>query len=218
MRVLVTSGASSTAELIAKGLSGAHEVHSTEMPGKSAGTSIVGCELGHDEETDRLCDGVETVVIVCEPGDLPETEVVDFHSRRLYNLLTAAANQGVKHVVLISSLRLFESVPDEYEIDEHWAPSLTPEPDSLKYHVAEFVCREFERARTFPVTCLRLGEIVCEIPGENEVTEAAVVQTVLAAINKRPGLWSVFHVVSEGTRFITGRVEKALEVTPRGDQ
>ena len=216
MNILITSGMSETARLLAEGLRFAHTLRLTDEPEKSNG-EVVACELGDDESTDQLCDGIETIVLVCEPGDLSDSEVIDAHSRKVYNLLTAASESEVGHVIFVSSLKLFDDTPSQYEIDEQWAPSVTTDPDVLRYHVAEFVCREFARNHSFPVTCLRFGDVVDGEVGEDQVSAEAMVGAVSAALDRRPAGWSVFHIVSEGTRFVTRRVEERLEFQPRGD-
>ena len=216
MNVLITSSASEMGQLISGALASDHTICLTDGPGES-GPNTIACDLGHDEETDRLCDGIDTIVLVCEPEGLSDSEVIDHHSRKVYNLLTAAIESSVDHVVLVSSLRLFDAANPDHEIDEQWAPPVTPEPDILRFHVAEFVCREFARANRFPITCLRFGEVAQADAGDNQVTKEAVCKAVSAAIDhRRPG-WSVYHVVSAGTHFLTRRVEEALEIQPRGD-
>jgi nucleoside-diphosphate-sugar epimerase len=215
MNVLITSGASEVSQLIAGALGADHDVRVTELPDRS-GPGMVACDLGHEEETGQLCDGIDAIVLVCEAEGLSDSETVDFHSRKMYNLLSAASEGSVKRVVLLSSLRLFEAASPEFEIDEQWAPSVTPDPDILRYHIAEFVCREFARAHQLGVTCLRVGDRVNHDPSDDQVLDSALVEAVSAGIQRTEPGWSVFHVVSSGTRFVTERIEKVLNVSPRG--
>lgn len=217
MNVLITSAGSRLGRLIAEGLGDSHTIRLMDDPGRAKGTNVTACDLGHDEATDQLCEEIDTIVHVCEPEGLSESEVVDYHSRKTYNLLTAATDAGVGHVVFVSSLRLFDGSGPEYEIDERWAPSVTTDPESLRHHIGEFVCREFARANRFPVTCLRFGEVVAGDDNRDDaVTESALTKAVAAAVDKRPPGWSVFHVVSAGTRFLTGKVEEGLGIQLQG--
>ena len=160
MNVLITSAGSRLGRLIAEGLGDSHTLRLTDDPGRASDSNVISCELGHDEVTDQLCKGIDTIVHVCEPEGLSESVIVDYHSRKTYNLLMAASDIGVAHVVFVSSLRLFDGSEPEYEIDERWAPSATTNLESLRHHIGEFVCREFARANRYPVTCLRFGEVV----------------------------------------------------------
>jgi nucleoside-diphosphate-sugar epimerase len=217
MNVLITSAGSQPGRLIAKRLGDAHTLRLTDDPGRASGSNVISCDLGHDEATDQICEGIDTIVHVCEPEGLSESEIVDYHSRKTYNLLTAASDAGVGHVVFVSSLRLFDGSEPEYEIDERWAPSATTDLESLRHHIGEFVCREFARANRYPVTCLRFGEVVAgDDPPDDAVTERALVKAVAAAVDGRPSGWSVFHVVSAGTHFPTGKVEDGLGIQPHG--
>jgi nucleoside-diphosphate-sugar epimerase len=216
MNILVTSAESRLGKLIAEGLTHTHAVRQTDDPGVASGETIV-CELGHDKATDALCEGIDTVIHVCDPSsDLSDGEVVDYHSRKTYNLLNAASDAGVSHLVYVSSLSLFDSADADYEIDEQWAPPVTPDIEQLRYHIGEFVCREFARANVFPVTCMRFGEVVEGDPSNDQITESGFIQAVNAAVTKRPAGWSVFHVVSAGQHFLTGKAVKILDLDLSG--
>jgi nucleoside-diphosphate-sugar epimerase len=211
MEILVTSAESRLGKIIAEGLGASHTVHPTDDPGRATG-NIVSCDLGHDEATDALCGGIDTIVHVCDPEvGLSDGELGDYHSRKTYNLLTAASSAGVGHVVFVSSLCLFDSSDSEYEIDEQWAPPVTTDIVQLRYQIAEFVCREFARTNVFPVTCLRFGEVVTgEEAPDDCVTESQLVRAVSAAVEKMPAGWSVFHIVSGGPHFLTTKTTKGL--------
>lgn len=213
MRILVTSAGSETGRLIAEGL-GDHDLVLVDDPGRASGEAVAS-ELGHDEETDGLCKGVEAIVLVCEPEGLSDSEAVDHHSRKVYNLLTAASEAGVEQVVLVSSLQLFAASEPDYEIDERWAPPVTPDVGTLRYHIVEFVCREFARANRLDVTCLRMGSLTRAADArEGEVTAADAVRAVKAALDERPTGWTVVHVVAAGGQFVSDQAEKVLGFQP----
>ena len=214
MKVLITSGSSDIAGLLHETLNREHSVVLTDDPSRSSAENCIACVLGHDEATDQLCEGVDAIVLVCTSDGLSESSVIDVHSRKIYNLLTAALEAGVKHVVMISSLSLFDAVDPAYEIDEQWAPSVTTDPEVLRYHVAEFVCREFARANRLAVTCLRTGDVVDSNPGDSDVTRSGLGVAVSAALSQGGTGWSVYHVVSAGDRFSTDKIQKGLDVDP----
>lgn len=214
MNVLVTCSGSDHGQSIATGLK-VHTVRLTDRTAGAGGSDVIVCDLGHDEATDRLCNGIDAIVLVNASNELTDSEVIDAHSRQIYNLLTAAVEAGVKHVVMISSLSLFDAVDPAYAVDEAWGPTVTTDPDVLRHHVAEFVCREFARAGALDVTCLRVGSTVESDPGESEATVSALVDAVNASLKKCGSGWSVYHLVSAGDRFSTKRVEEALNVEPR---
>ncbi len=218
MNVLITSAASPIGSRIAEGLAAEHTLRLTDDLARANGSDVIACSLDHDEETDALCKDIDAIVHICERDlGLNESEIVDAHSRKTYNLLIAASEAGVAHVVLVSSLALFDRSEADYEIDEQWAPPVSPELSQLRHHIGEFVCREFARSHAFPVTCLRFGEVV----GDNDVkddcvSESDLMSVITAAIDKRPGGWSVVHVVSAGAHFPTKKAQKVLDIALAG--
>ena len=63
--------------------------------------------LGHDFSTNLLVRGMEAIIHVAQPlaNDTPEGQL-DHLTRGTYNLLRAAAKEGVRRVVYLSTLSL----------------------------------------------------------------------------------------------------------------
>jgi hypothetical protein len=96
--------------------------------------------------------------------------------RDTYNLLRAAAEAGVRTVVLSSTLDLFLPYPSQSDCLQtgstswpSWKPLPSTEPTVLGPHMAEFVAREFAHAQTgLRVTVVRLGHLLWDVRGERE--------------------------------------------------
>lgn len=118
MRVLVTSAASRIGCCLADGLGATHEVRRTDLPGR-AGADAISCDLGHDEATDELVVGLDAIVHVGYAGQQgDDVERIDYHTRRTYNLLHAAAEAGLRRLVYISTLRLLEPYEENLTVTE----------------------------------------------------------------------------------------------------
>jgi nucleoside-diphosphate-sugar epimerase len=85
---------------------------------------------------------------------------LDLAGRGTYRLLKAAADVGVRRIVIASTLKTFLAYPDDVYITEHWRPLPSDEPDQMLPHLREMVCREFARDCRLGITCLRLGQLV----------------------------------------------------------
>ena len=99
--MLITSAASPLAHHLARGLYAAHDVRLTDIRDARGPWPFVRCDLGHDEATDRLVAGVDVLIHLALPppefADGTETaanELIDYRTRRTYNLLLAASEAG----------------------------------------------------------------------------------------------------------------------------
>lgn len=158
MKVLVTSAASDIGSLISEGLRPEHDVRLTDLPGTSSG-DITGCDLGHDDATDQIVAGVDAVVHIGyegQDGDAPA--LIDYHTRRTYNLLLAASAAGVERCIYISTLKLLQDYEENLTVTERWR-SLPPtdDPVLLACHLGEVTCKEVARDGLLKVATLRLG-------------------------------------------------------------
>jgi nucleoside-diphosphate-sugar epimerase len=163
LKVLVTCARSEIARTVSEALEGKHDLTLTDIPAagasarKSAGIAI--SDLNHDEATDRLVAGFDAVVHIGYGGQTGDaTQLLDYYSRRTYNLLLAAANAKVSRCVYLSTLRLLGDYEENLTVTERWRP-LPPsdDPDLLACHIGEIVCKEFARDRLIKVATLRLG-------------------------------------------------------------
>ncbi len=160
MNILITQGKSSLAAALADHLSASHTVRLTDLAGAGGDTGVFGCSLDHDEATDDIVRGIDAIVHIgynaVESGD--PSELLDYHTRGTYNLLTAAAEAGVSRCIYLSTLRLLEDYEENLTVTEKWR-SLPPSEDPLllSCHLGEIVCKEFARDGLIDVVTLRLG-------------------------------------------------------------
>ncbi len=159
MRILITSGGHGRSATLAGHLAQQHEVRLTERTHIETEHEFALSGLGHDRSTNLLTRGIDAIIHAVEP--LPGEDVssqLDAATRCTYNLLMAAAEEGVQHVILLSTLELMAGYPPGYRVAETWRPLPSTEPPTLTKHMAEQVSREFAREGSLAVTVLRLGE------------------------------------------------------------
>ncbi len=113
------------------------------------------------QSTNLVVRGMDAIVVVGEPlQDEPDVDYLDAMTRRLYNLLMAAYEEGTTRVVYLSTLELMDAYGPDYIVTERWRPRPTPEPYLMGKHLGEYVCREFAREHKLSVVVLRLGTVV----------------------------------------------------------
>ena len=102
MNILITSAASALAQGLASALSGEHQIRLTDLIDVETDLEFVRCDLGHDEATNKLVQGIDTIVHVAQlppsvlaESNQPENTEIDFQIRCTYNLLMAAVEENV---------------------------------------------------------------------------------------------------------------------------
>ena len=236
MRVLVTNGATRLGRVVAGALSGEHDVRLTgrsplsDAPG---GVEVVGSDLGHGEATNDLVRGMDAIVHSGEPDpDASVSDRLDAAMRCTYNLLTAAAEEGVPRMVYFSSLAVMRGHAEDHTVSERWRPRPGTDVSALCYHFGEYVCREFGRSGRVDVVCLRLGDLV-EDGGAADTTSALYPRDAIQAVEKALALgdaetepvyqepvirptWSVFHIQSAvpDARYSMNTAAEFLGYTP----
>ena len=153
-------------------------------------------DLLQREALDAALAGVEAIVLAAGSDLIGDDEqaLLDIAARGTYVALTAACAVGVEKVVLLSSLDLVRSYPEEYLVDPQWNALPQAEAESLAPLMAELVAREIARTGQVEVRCLRLGTLGAETTADDAV--AAVRQALTA---EREGHhWSLAHVASSG--------------------
>lgn len=156
MHILVTSAASPLAQSLAEQLASAHSLRLTERAMLKSDHEFVLADLGHDASTNLLVRGMDAVIHVDElPAGTDPGAQIDQSTRCTYNLLMAAAAEGVKQVIYLSSLELMAAY-DGYVFDPKWRPRPTTTPPTLTKFLGESTCKEFARENKIPVTVLRL--------------------------------------------------------------
>ena len=212
MNVLITSGETALAQALAEALAGTHEVVLTDVVDVETDRDFVTCELGHEGETEGLVDGMDAIVhLATLPEALKSDErEMDFQTRCTYNLMYAAREKNVPHVVYISSLHLFATCDPNYHVTEVWAPRPSTQAEPLARYLGEFTCREFAREHSVRVTCLRFGDVGGD--GDMALSMADAVKAIGQALATDGPMWQVLHVQSEvaHARFPIGRAKSVL--------
>lgn len=229
MNVLITSGGSELARRLAEVTSESHTIRLTELHPIDTNFEFVQSALGHDESTNELVKGIDTIVHIAETppelktkSDEPENFEIDYQTRCTYNLLMAASAEGVQHFIYASTLRLFEQHGEDWTVKENWRPRPSIDGLVLAKHLGEFTCREFAREGKIHVTCLRLGLITtAEEASKTEFNSMWLgIDDAVAAFQgaiDAPSRWGIFHVQSEfpGSRFAIGNAKGHLKFNPQ---
>ena len=136
MNILITGASTRISNLIATALTGQHSVTLTDRVPSPGLDNFVQCDLDHDPSTNDLVRGMDVVIHSgqVDPG-LPVSEQLDGGMRCVYNLVRAAAKEGVPRVVFLSSLSVMGRYDEEYVVTERWLPSPTTETDVLCFHL-----------------------------------------------------------------------------------
>jgi len=199
--VLITSAASATAQIITKALAGEHSIRLTDLPENAAG-EIVANELGHEEATDELVSGIDAIVNIGFQGQSGSaTHLMDYQTRRTYNLLHAASDAGVNRYINISTLRLYEDHEENLVVTENWRTDPSAENvDILGANMAEMVCKEFARDRLIQVVNLRFGwpildSNLIESSDTAAITHDLIGASVREALTAELGQWQDVHTV-----------------------
>ncbi len=236
LRVLVTNGETSLSRTIAGALAGEHDVMLTDrspIADAPDGVEVVSSDLGHDEATNDLVRGMDAIVHSGEPDPAASvSDQLDAAMRCTYNLLTAAADEGVPRLVYLSSLSVMGGHAEDHTVSERWRPRPGTDVSALCYHFGEYVCREFGRAARVDVVCLRLGDLVKE-GSTADSTSGLYPPDAVQAVEKALALgdaetepvyqepvirptWSVFHIQSAvpNARYTTSSAAEFLGYTP----
>lgn len=221
MNVLVTSASSDLGRVIADGLGTTHPVLLSERQAAGGETGLVVSALGSDLSTNLLVRGIEVIVHVGErlPGEDDEA-YLDSITRGTYNLLWAAAQEGVRRVVFLSSLALMSAYDEDEIVTERWRPRPTKAMPVLGKYMGELVCREFAREHKLEVIVLRLGNLVKPDISVDESGDAMgldrrdLVAAVSAALDAPAPIWTVLHVQSRfrGARFSIEDAQRVLGI------
>ena len=222
MRILITAAASRPSQELAASLAKGHEVVLTDRSQVSTQHSFVRSDLGHDQSTHELVRGMDAII---HPGEVAAGDSVsdqlDYLMRCTYNLLWAASEEGVPRLIYLGTLRVMDRYDEDFVVTERWRPVPTTEVSVLRYHVGEYVCREFARENKIGCVSLRLGELVWDTDKAGDLPTSALypndmVQAVESALNADLQGWDVFHVQSAvpGARFLTTAAEESLGYRP----
>ena len=230
MDILITSAGSELARNVAEALADAHTLRLTELhPVENSVGTFVQSGLGHDETTNALVRGMETIIHIAEvpprclaESDQPDNYAIDYQTRCTYNLLMAASEEGVKRFIYASTLRLFEQHGEDWTVAESWRPRPSVDSFVLSKHLGEFTCREFAREGKINVTCLRLGNLVTAEAAATRELDAMWLEMNDAVAAFRgaltsPSRWDIYHIQSEfpGARFSVRTARAEIEFNPQ---
>jgi nucleoside-diphosphate-sugar epimerase len=230
MNILITSAGSELARNVAGALAEEHELRLTELyPVDNVEGTFVQSELGHDESTNELVRGMDTIIHIAEipsellaEADQPDNYAIDYQTRCTYNLLMAASEEGVKHAIYASTLRLFEQHGEDWTVTESWRPRPSVDSFVLSKHLGEFTCREFGREGKLNVTCLRLGNLVTADAAATAEPDSMWLEmndavTAFQGALESSSSWRIFHIQSEflGSRFSIGKAKGHLKFDPQ---
>ncbi|MDE0012705.1 MAG: NAD(P)-dependent oxidoreductase [Candidatus Poribacteria bacterium] len=230
MNILITSAGSELARNVAGALAEAHTLRLTELhPVENIVGDFLQSELGHDEATNELVRGIDTIIHIAEAppnllagADQPDNYAIDYQTRCTYNLLMAASEEGVKRFIYASTLRLFEQHGEDWTVTESWRPRPSVDSFVLSKHLGEFTCREFAREGKINVTCLRLGNLVtAETAATTEYDsmwlEMNDAVTAFQGALTSPSQWDIYHIQSEfpGARFSVRTAKAEIEFNPQ---
>ncbi|MBX3011369.1 MAG: NAD(P)-dependent oxidoreductase [Caldilineaceae bacterium] len=223
MHLLITSATTPLAQTIATTLQGEHTLRLTDRTPWPGAATFALSPLGPDLATNLLVQGMDAIVHVAEP--LPtdsDLQQIDYLTRCTYNLCLAAAAEGVKRLIYLSTLELMTAYDPAYLVNERWKPLPPPHAPVLAKHLGEFTCREFAREHQLAVVVLRVGKVVRaeEVAGQPVdplwVDGRDVAQAVALALTASLPRWSLFHIsaVSPQARFPSVAAEHTLHYTP----
>jgi nucleoside-diphosphate-sugar epimerase len=229
--VLITSAETPLGQILARGLGSTYRLRLTGRTTGPGQTAVRLSDLGADDSTRSLVRGTKAIVHLLRTS-LPSsvTSQIDHATRCTYNLLQAAAQEGVQHLICLSSLAVMAGYAEDLVVDEDWRPSPGDRSPGLADYLGEVVCREFAREKKVHVVVLRSGRVVQarEIAGlpfdPLWVEQDDMVQAVLLALRAqldshgpRLGAWSVLHILSgkpQG-RFPISKAQRLLGYKPR---
>jgi nucleoside-diphosphate-sugar epimerase len=139
------------------------------------------------------------VVVVQVPLDVDPETCMDVATRGVWNLVTTTQ---ARRVVLLSTMRLFDSLDEGWAIDERWTPRPSTEVSLLAPYLAECALRETARDIPVEAVVLRLDQVVADAdwraddldPTSIHADDAA--KAIVAAVSEKElPRWSVHHIV-----------------------
>jgi len=223
MQLLITSAASPLTAALADTLRSEHSVRLTERTPLPNVAGFALSPLGPDLSTNLLVRDMDAIIHVAEP--LPtdnEFQQIDYLTRCTYNLCMAAAAEGVKQLVYLSTLELMTAYDPNYLVTERWKPQPPTHAPTLAKHLGEYTCREFAREHKLNVVVLRLGKVVRAetVAGQPVdllwVDERDVAQAVSLALTAELPRWAIFHIGTDSpqARFSVAAAKRGLNYEP----
>jgi len=146
------------------------------------GVEYVTGDLRNPEDTDRACDGVETLYhLAAERSDADGETIRDTNINGTANLLESAALTGVRTLVFASSAAVYGTRPEELPCREE-SPLLSDSPFSLSKIMGEEMCFSMRERVGMKVSAIRPPVILG--PGYSD--EQVLKWLIDRAINNQP--------------------------------
>ena len=101
-----------------------------------------------------LIDKADILIHFAKSKIITDNYSLNIYLRNTYNLLFSAIQKGVKKIIFISDLDIFNHYPDNYIITENWNPKPRTKILDLSSYLSEFIVKEY--ARSFPVKVINL--------------------------------------------------------------
>ena len=115
---------------------------------------VVFNNLDDSKNINPLIDKSDILIHFAKSKIITDSNSLNIYLRNTYNLLFSAIQKGVKRIIFISDLDIFNHYPDNYIINENWHPKPSTKILDLSSYLSEFIVKEY--ARTFPVRVTNL--------------------------------------------------------------
>jgi hypothetical protein len=169
-------------------------------------------DLRSQDDVDKIVSDAEAIVHVQPLAKVEGGEALGLELASLgtFRLLHAAREKGIRRVILLSSLAMFDAYNKKYIIDEMWKPLPDTHAQALAPYYAELVAREFARQGPPWIFCLRI-EPHNPHPEDLKTAVQAALQAEIDPLGYR---WKVLHI-SRSARFNTRNARLELNWQPR---
>ena len=192
MNILVTGGNSLMARRAIAALAGQHQLRAVDAKFDAPLHESVQCRAGDLRDSAFVVaalSGAEAVlhfVPISLPFDDDDAGMdnLEHAARGTYQLMQAAMDSSVRHVVLGSSLSLFDALPAEYKIAPAWRPRPQPRIADFCAYAAELLVRERVRIGALQAICLRFGD----------ATDQELADALREALGHAETNWRITHV------------------------
>lgn len=215
MNIVITGAAGVLGRALTQTFSGEHAVSPTDIRMAPGSRMIVRADVLDDAAMSELCADVEVVIHLAQftrQPHLSDTEnatlILDTRLKGTYNVLAATAKAGVRRVIHISDLCIFDGYPNGIVVSEDFAP----QPDTSAYqqsvYLSDWVAREFARQYPGMIVTLRIGNLVDQgtLSPDTPADERGLdFRDAVAAIEKAMQLesfdglahWGLYHLAAD---------------------
>lgn len=182
MKVAITGGAGGVAQVIRQLLSHRHQFTLFDLPGVGHDPTVVRGDLTRPEDAARLLEGQDALIhlavaYINTKPDITPKEHVDVNIAGLYNLLDQAQRQGVKKVLVASSVFahgvakadhlpwvVYLPIDEQHPVGpESWGHDIWAMYGYTKW-LSEKVCEGFSYVFGIPTFCFRFGPVLMPKP------------------------------------------------------